>query len=335
MPSVDQILYVEDKPYPEIHRFIEEHFDEIREVYRGRDFEFCSLATARPVITPPEVLNYLFPYRHFDAPVETTSFVTKDMLPFLTDGEIDGPMLIHYRPYSDHRRKPELAEGYCFTGMKLLPESETPLMEQFKWSADHTAHCPLGEESIMYSLSHDKEETADVRFEHDVQQLKEEVKERIQQLRRLGVNECQLMELVAFPPVLSPLVVTDEFKILLPDYENREIEMTPLVKAVYFLFLRHPEGIPFKNLPKYRKELLFIYKQITPRMQEDNIVRSVKDVTDPTKNSINEKCARIREAFLKEFDENFAEKYYVVGKRGEPKFIQLPRSMVQWPDILK
>lgn len=41
-------------------------------------------------------------------------------------------------------------------------------------------------------------------------------------------------------------------RILLPDYGDREIKMTPLAKAVYLLFLRHPMGIKFKCLPDHR-----------------------------------------------------------------------------------
>lgn len=69
-------------------------------------------------------------------------------------------------------------------------------------------------------------------------------------------------------------------------------------------------------------------------MNEEKIRQSVNDVTDPTKNSINEKCARIREAFLSSFDETFAQNYYVVGERSTPKKVVLDRALVQWPEVL-
>jgi hypothetical protein len=47
-------------------------------------------------------------------------------------------------------------------------------------------------------------------------------------------------------------------------------------------------------------------------------------------NSINEKCARIRSAFIREFDESLAKNYFVTGERGEPKKISLPRDLVVW-----
>ena len=332
MPHVDQIIYVEDKPYPEMHRYIEEHLAEIQEIYKSCGFEFCSLATEQVVTTPPEVLNYLFPYRHFDSPVQSKSFTSAHILPFVEKGEVTGPSLIHFRPYADDCPRRDTEHNYFFNCLELVPDSDTPLMAQFEWLAFNCTHVALGNGRRMYCLDIKPEEKADFHFDFEIKKLKEEVLERIEKLRRLGVHEGQLLELVAFPPKISPLVITNEYRILLPDYNNREIQMTPLVKAVYFLFLRHPEGIVFKELPQYRRELLQIYKQITPRMQEENIRQSVRDVTDPTKNSINEKCARIREAFLGEFDECFAKQYYVSGKRGEPKKVELPRCFVKWPE---
>ena len=46
--------------------------------------------------------------------------------------------------------------------------------------------------------------------------------------------------------------------------------------------------------------------------------------------TINEKCARIRSAFVGEFDDYMARYYYIDGQRGEAKKIALPRDLVVW-----
>ena len=78
--------------------------------------------------------------------------------------------------------------------------------------------------------------------------------------------------------------------------------MKPLPKAVFLLFLKHPEGIAFKCLPDYQAELLDIYKRIKGikgyLIDSQIVQKSVLDVTNPLSNSINEKCARIRNAFI-------------------------------------
>ena len=145
--------------------------------------------------------------------------------------------------------------------------------------------------------------------------MAEEIRERIKELRRRGVLLNMLNEFVEEKPTLSRMVITKDNKIYLPDYNNIEITMSPLPKSVYLLFLRHPEGIPFKQ-------------EVGNRVVERNVRNSIRDITDPTNNSINEKCARIREAFLKHFDTPYAKNYYITGKRGEPKKITLPRELV-------
>lgn len=82
--------------------------------------------------------------------------------------------------------------------------------------------------------------------------------------------------------------------------------MEPINKAVYLLFLRHPEGFLFKHLPDYRKELSEIYQTIKPQGLNERALKSIEDVTNPLLNSISEKCARIRSAFINELDDGLA-----------------------------
>lgn len=106
--------------------------------------------------------------------------------------------------------------------------------------------------------------------------------------------------------------------------------MEPINKAVYLLFLKHPEGIIFKYLPDYRKELADIYQKIKPLGLNERALQSIEDVTNPCLNSINEKCARIKGAFISKFSDNLAKHYYISGWRGEAKKIDLPRDLVEW-----
>ena len=63
------------------------------------------------------------------------------------------------------------------------------------------------------------------------------------------------MELIKPTKELSRLLVTENYCITLPDYDNTEVRLEPIQKAIYLLFLRHAEGIRFKELPDYREEL--------------------------------------------------------------------------------
>ncbi len=144
-------------------------------------------------------------------------------------------------------------------------------------------------------------------------------------LWRLGFHDDKLKNQVR----ISKLTITNDGAVMLSD-SGKEIKMEPLVKAVYLLYLRHPEGIAFKQLPDYREELKELYCKIKPFGLNDRVIKSIEDVTNPTLNSINEKCSRIKATFQAEVDATLVEYYYITGKSGEPKKIDLPRNLVIW-----
>lgn len=163
----------------------------------------------------------------------------------------------------------------------------------------------------------------------DKQKLLKEVKEKVQKLKEYGMSEKEISSLFHTEQPLLKLFISKNYKIFLGD-ERKEVRMEPLVKAVYLLFLKHPEGILFKHLPDYREELTRIYVKLKPMGMSERVVQSIEDVTNPLLNSINEKCARIRGAFVGQFDDHLARHYYIDGLRGEAKKIALPRDLVVW-----
>lgn len=152
-----------------------------------------------------------------------------------------------------------------------------------------------------------------------------EGKRCVKTIKRLGFREEKLKNRI----VLSKLTIKKDSTVILSDY-NKEVKMEPIVKAVYLLFLNHPEGIAFKCLPDYRKELADIYQKIKPLGLTERAIRSIEDVTNPLLNSINEKCSRIRAIFQTEVDDSLLDHYIIIGKSGEAKKIALPRELVVW-----
>lgn len=178
----------------------------------------------------------------------------------------------------------------------------------------------------------DREECRAQLPEEEVEAVMSEVQILVERLRQSGVGEWALQALFQPTQKLSRLHVRYG-RIFLPDYNNVEIKMPPLSKAIYLLYLRHPEGIKFSYLTEYRKELLSVYEMISGRDSREDIRRSIDDVTDPTRNSINEKCSRIKQAFLRVFDDSIARNYYITGERGEAKKILLPQDMIVWENF--
>lgn len=159
--------------------------------------------------------------------------------------------------------------------------------------------------------------------------LVEEVKEKVQKLKELGMSEEEIASLLHPEQKLVKLTISRNYKLFLGE-KRIEVRMEPLVKAVFLLFLKHPEGIIFKDLPDYRQELTKIYSEVRPWGLTDRAIQSIEDVTNPLLNSINEKCARIRKVFIALLNSKAAEYYYIKGTRGGIKSISLPRDYLFW-----
>lgn len=154
--------------------------------------------------------------------------------------------------------------------------------------------------------------------------IKEEKPEILSKIKPLLEKKKMLESKV----VLSPILIDKHYKILLPDFGNIEVKMHALPKTVYILFLRYPQGIRFKELYQHKAELLEIYNKVTNKYEKEEIEKAITDLVDMTNPSINQKCARIREAFRNLMDENIARYYYIDGTNGEPKKISLPENLI-------
>ena len=159
--------------------------------------------------------------------------------------------------------------------------------------------------------------------------LLKEVKERVQMLKDYGMSEKEIVSHLRSVQSLVPLIVSRGYRLYLGE-ERKEVHLEPLVKSLYLLFLQHPEGIIFKDLPDYRQDLANIYNKVRPWGLTDRALHSIEDVTNPMLNSINEKCAKIKKVFETMLDSSIAEQYYIKGTRGEAKKIALPRDLVTW-----
>ena len=163
-------------------------------------------------------------------------------------------------------------------------------------------------------------------------------------LHSIGVSVLEELRIEAARSRLSRLLITKDYRFFLVDFSNKEIEMNPVHKAVYLLFLNHPEGIEFKRLRDFRDELLHYYMATARLMDKQTIIDSVDMLVDPLNNSINEKCSRIKSVFLSMMD-LYTANYYIISGHTQKhitgsskiwyerlKVITLPRELVIWEE---
>ena len=156
-----------------------------------------------------------------------------------------------------------------------------------------------------------------------------------------GVSMLEELRIEAAKSRLSRLLITKDYRFLLTDY-GKEIELQPVHKAVYMLFLAHPEGIEFKRLGEFREELTGYYEKTARLMDKQKIREGVAHLVDPLDNAINEKCSRIKNTLLQLMDEYTASYYIISGHSRKHiagsariwyerlKVITLPRELVDW-----
>lgn len=149
--------------------------------------------------------------------------------------------------------------------------------------------------------------------------------------KEYGITIDRLAEILRSSVRLSHLVITRSNRIILEDWPGRpEVKMAPLSKTLYFFYLRHPEGAPFKDLPSYEDEFLSIYKGITGRDDNAGIKSSIDALVNPYDNSKNVLCSRVKKAFREILGVSLAESYSIIGKQKERKYISLDRDLVIW-----
>jgi hypothetical protein len=128
------------------------------------------------------------------------------------------------------------------------------------------------------------------------------------------------------PP--SQMLIRRNGRIYLPDYGNLEIKMPALEKALYILFLQHPEGIYISTLNEYRRELYDIYSRISNRGLIEDMRKRIDEMTNILRDQVSVKISRIKKAFTDALGNTLAEHYIIQGENAARKFIKIERSLV-------
>lgn len=329
-PSEKQIIFYDPLPESEFSDYVGTHLMEIKDFFKEMEFEFCYFPELFSQLTPDQV-RYRFPNWNG----EPLHKVGNDLLkPYLApeDRDIGACFLRLFDTHDNTFSCYQLRSSYRIKWEDQLAYYQRGLIRGME--AEKTDFGGNNMYSVVFKDDGEYRRKIVFDIEENFEKESEKVLDMMKDfLKRVSVNGINRFVLDCSVPVesrLSRLVVDENYNIILPDYDNMIIKMDLMPKAVFLLFLRHEEGINFKALIDYRKELEGYYKSLTNHFASKTVEDRVDAVVDPTKNTLNEKCSRIREAFLKQMDQSLADYYYITGQRGEAKRITLPRNLVEW-----
>ncbi len=289
------------------------------------------------------MMSYNHPYigNYADADLRELTHQIKKQYDIITDR----PAFVYIYQTEDEGHGFELESSSGEITLEHLSKQIDAILEKIEWIRKKHEILEEQDSNIMFSMGDDTisgifseeageeygNDLADANFDRIAFKVPGDLMESINKLQEAGYLSKLiefLEELQKTTRKLSRMRITQDYKIYLMDYEMKEVKMSPLSKALYLLFLKHPEGILFKELPSYRAELMNLYKNITLRESPDKARESIIRMTDPYDNSVNEKCSLIRIAFLRNVSKEIAENYHITGERGTPKKITLDRELV-------
>ena len=124
---------------------------------------------------------------------------------------------------------------------------------------------------------------------------------------------------------LEPVKFNYDGKLFVGDHK---VNLNPICRALYKLFLNHPEGIELRLLSDHREELHGYYLNMATHTNREVLIQRINALCDPRENSINEKLSTINKAFIKLLGKQVSMPYQILGVRGGPKKINLRREFV-------
>lgn len=164
------------------------------------------------------------------------------------------------------------------------------------------------------------------------QQKMKELRDLFLKLREEGFEEADIIKIIeeVFTSAITPLHVTRDYRLLLPELNNAELQLYPAEKAFYLTFLSYPEGIRFSELIDYREEMLEFYLKVSKRKSPAAAEDVINRLTEQGSNRVNITVTRINKEVRRHCFGSLSQTYGIYGTQGDVKRIALPSDMVCW-----
>ena len=158
--------------------------------------------------------------------------------------------------------------------------------------------------------------------------LMEKVQER---LKTMGASPG-ISKTVPEPAEAGPveLHIDRHYTIRMGAPDGPALPLRPLVKTLFILFLRHPEGIVLKQRDRYRQEMEEIYTAICPNTAIETVRARIGRLVNLQDNSFSEKASVLNARLDVLLPKEVSWEYKIQGYNGHPRRILLNPLMIKW-----
>jgi hypothetical protein len=119
-------------------------------------------------------------------------------------------------------------------------------------------------------------------------------------------------------------------RVYLTDLGDLEINLNPKERALYLLYLNHPEGITRSHLVDHKVELRSYYAMFSQQPSNDLIDEAIDRLTDVIDGNMDVIMSRIRRKFKQAVGEQQFEDYSIMGNPEGTHKIRLNRELVKF-----
>ena len=340
--SPDDVIYFESEYNEEVNRYLQMYYNEICANFKKRGYRFIYF----PRLSN-ELLDEIFHSLYPDCPhlsSETLSLKSNFMQQFLPEEDREynyGPSFFclaspRFDPYiEEHTRDAEydirlymiddfdtIYEKEDLSG--LIDEIESDIYEEL-----HMGDYDLDKEQFPCywpdDFYHDEKNIEDSENEvldilkksrsKKVRNLIEEINTKIAELnqcdRDYSVYSFHLRREIRPFTVVSNIRVDNRCRIELTDI-GINMEFSAQMKALYLLYLNHPEGIHYLNVKECRDELLQWFRWCNPRNADEKIIDDLFVLKRNDRHPIVSLISRIKSEIDYNLGKNLGKNYYIL-----------------------
>jgi hypothetical protein len=325
------VLYFETEISDESDTYIRENYTDLRKQFynKGRDFFYLPILLENIDFEILPALKSTFPFlsdNFKDKIVDELKTGKFDYNSILSD-------FVNFIVYKGAISKGFISRNIGYT---IVEQKNEETIEDFmKGYIENLSVSNYNHGFRFYSLETNKNEENSIEKEsiERLNTINNEI-ERLRQSGQLAILAPKIYEFLKknIEGIIyndtHPMIITEDYKILIPECNNLEIKLSHFTKAIYLLFLSNPEPIDLKDLHLHKDRLLFIYKQVSNQNSYDKIKESVEELLTGENEAIYVHFSRIKKAFVTHFSPYKAVVYYITGEKSKPKQIIFDRNYV-------